>query len=129
MAVLQPGPERDTQTVDLGAHATVANAGVDAIGIIERRCPARQLDHVPLGREAEDLIGIHLKLHMLEELVVIGLVETLGQGLNPFRRINGKRVLGAHAILIGPMRRHTGFGNLVHLAGSDLHLHLFAVAA
>ena len=66
---------------------------------------------------------------MLEKLVVVLFVQTLGQAGNPFGGINGKGVLGAHAFAVGPVRGNTGLGHLMHLTRADLHLNPFAVAA
>ena len=60
---------------------------------------------------------------------MILLVQPLGHRGDPFRRIDGKGVSGAHAIAVGPMGGNAGFGHLVHLAGADLHLDPLAVAA
>ncbi len=128
LAVLDPGPERHADTVDLGADAGIADPGMDRISEIERRGAARQFHHLAFGGEAEHLVGIHLELHVLEEVVVIlGVLEPLGQRREPLGGINGKRVFGTHAVAVAPMRRHPGLGHLVHLAGADLHLDALAV--
>ena len=100
---------------------------MNAIGIVERRRPLGQLDHIALRGEAEHLIGIKLELHVLEEIDIVAFVEPLRKRRDPFRRIDGKGVLRPHAVAIGPVRRHPGFGHLVHLAGADLDFYLLAV--
>ena len=129
LTVFQPRPQRHADAVNLGRHARVPDARMDRIGIIQRRRSARQLHNIALGRKAEHLIGIHLKLHVLEKLVVILFVQTLGQAGNPFGGINGKGVLGAHALAVGPVRGHASLGHFMHLTGADLHLNPLAVAA
>ena len=102
---------------------------MDGIGEINRRGPARQLDHLPFGGEAKDLIGIHLQLDRLEKIFVIFLgIKLLGQLRNPLGGIDGKGVLAAHAVPVGPMRRNAGFGHIVHLAGADLNFDPLAIA-
>ena len=73
---------------------------MDRIGIIQRRRPARQLDHIALGGKAEHLIGIHFQLYVFQKFVVIAFFKALRQGGNPLGGINGKRVLGAHAFAV-----------------------------
>ena len=66
---------------------------------------------------------------MFEEfLVILGILEPLGQGFNPFGGIDGKGVFGAGAIAVGPVCGHPGFGHVMHLTGADLHLDAFAIA-
>mmetsp|Transcript_28501 Transcript_28501/g.53455 ORF Transcript_28501/g.53455 Transcript_28501/m.53455 type:complete len:394 (+) Transcript_28501:2917-4098(+) len=130
LAVFHTGPERHAHPVHLGTHAGVADPRVDRIGEIDGRSPARQLYHLTLGREAKDLIRIHLKLDCLKKVLVIILtVELFGQLRNPFRGIDRKGVLAAHPVPVGPMRRHAGFGHVMHLAGPDLHLNPLAITA
>ncbi len=102
---------------------------MDRVGEVDGRGAARQLDDLALGREAEDLVGIHLQLHGLEEiLVILFAVELLRQAGEPLGRVHGERVLGRHAVAVGPVRGDAGLGDLVHLAGADLHLDPLAVA-
>ena len=103
---------------------------MDRIGKVDGRGPSGQLDHVALWRETKDLIRIHLKLDRFEEFVmVIFPLKLFVEGGDPFSRIYRKGVFRAHAIAIGPMGRHTGFGHIMHLGGSDLHLDPFAIPA
>ena len=60
IAIRQFGPQRHQTAVDLGAHASIADLGMDGIGEIDGGRAARQLDQIALRREAEDLILIHL---------------------------------------------------------------------
>ena len=57
LAVAELGPERHPLAVDLGADAAVADAGVDGVGEVDRRGAARELHHLALRGEAEDLVG------------------------------------------------------------------------
>ena len=128
MTFLDPGPERHPHAIDFGANAGMADAGVDGVGEINRCRPARQFHHIALGREAKDLVGIHLHFDVFEELVVIFFgVETFGQTGNPLRGIDCKSVLSPHTVAIRPMGCHAGFGHFVHLARTDLDLNALAV--
>ena len=101
---------------------------MDRIGKINRRRATGQFDYFALGRKAEHLIRVHLKLDRLEEIFVIFLgIQLLGQLGDPFHRINGKGVPRADTIPIRPMRGHAGFGHVMHLARSDLDFDPFAV--
>ena len=129
LPVLQPRPKRHPNAIHLGPHARMPDPRVDRIGQINRRRPARQLHNIAFGRETEDLIGIHLKLDVLEEFVVIlRILEPFGQALQPLRGIDRKGVLGPHAIAVGPVCCNACLGHFVHLPGADLHLHSLAVA-
>ena len=130
LAVLHPCPQRHAHPVHLRAHTGISDAGVNGIGEINGRRAARQLHHLAFGRETEHLVRIHLQLDGFEEiLVILFAVELLGQLRNPLRRVHGKGVLRPHTIAIGPVGRHAGFGNVMHLPGADLHLDALAVAA
>ena len=96
-----------------------------------KRCRALgQLDDVTLGREAEHLVGVHLQLHGFEKLIVIRRrLEMLRQPGDPARGIDGKGVFRPLAVAVGPVRRDTGFGDFVHLMGTNLHFDALAVAA
>ncbi len=56
-------------------------------------------------------------------------VKPFGQLRNPLHGINSKAVFHTFPVTIRPMGRHTGFGNFVHLAGTDLHLDALAITA
>jgi hypothetical protein len=129
LAVLQPRPQRHPDAVDLGRDAGVPDPRVDGIGVIQGRRPARQLHHIALGREAEHLIGIHLQLHVFEELVVSPSSKRSVSVAIHFAGSTAKGFFAAHAFAVGPMRGDARLGHLVHLARADLHLDPLAVAA
>jgi len=56
VAVAQLVVERDHAIVDFGAHAAVADVGVDAVGEVHRRGLRRQGFDLALGGEDEDLV-------------------------------------------------------------------------
>ena len=130
LAVAELGPERDPLAVDLGADAAVADAGVDGVGEVDRGGAARELHHLALRGEAEDLVGEHLELHVLEEVLGdLGVVEAVGDRAQPVEGVDGEGVLEALAVAVGPVGGDAGLGDGVHLAGADLHLDALAVAA
>jgi hypothetical protein len=71
LPVAQSGPKGHALTVNLGPYARVSDPRVNRIGKINRCRPARQFDHIPLGRETKYLIGKHFELHMLKKFLVI----------------------------------------------------------
>ena len=96
--------------------------GMDGVGEVDRRGAARQGDQVALGREAEHLVLEHLELGVLEEILGPGRV------LEDVQQLADPAILLAlgdpGALLVGPVRRHAELGQLVHVAGADLHLDL-----
>ena len=69
VAVMQFREQRRDTAVDLGPDGAVADVGVDGIGKIERRRPARQGDEPSLRGEAEHLVVEHLELRMFEKFL------------------------------------------------------------
>ncbi len=130
LAVLEPGPQRHADAVDLGRHAGIPDAGMDRVGIVQRRRTPRKLHHIALGREAEHLIRIHLELDVFEKLVVIALRRAARSVLAiHLAGSTANGLLRAHAVTVGPVGGDARLGHLVHLAGADLHLDPLAVAA
>ncbi len=64
VAILKFRHQRHDTTVDLGAHAAIANIGMDRIGKIDWCRSTRQRNQAALRREAENLILKQLKLCM-----------------------------------------------------------------
>ena len=64
----QLGVEGHDPVVDPGPYGAVADLGVDVVGEVYRRSPARKADHVALRRKDEDLVGDELALQRLHEL-------------------------------------------------------------
>src|SRR3954470_683535 len=122
VAVLQPGPELDHAAVDLGAHATVADLGVDRVGEVDRRGAARKCYQVALGGEAEHLVLEHLHFGVLEEVLgTAGVLQDVQELPDP-AVLPALSDLGV--LLVGPVRRDAELGLLVHLARADLYLDL-----
>ena len=65
------GLQRDNPAVYFGAHATVADFGVNGIGKVDGGGLARQDDHLAFGGEGVDLFGIEIDLEGGEELARI----------------------------------------------------------
>ena len=63
--------------IDLGAHGGVAQIGMHRIGEVDRRGAARQRDQASLGREAENLVLVHVEARILQHL--FGAVAALQQ--------------------------------------------------
>ena len=119
-------PSGDELPVHLRADAGVADVGMDGIGEIDRRRPARQRDQPALRREAENLVLEELELGVLEEFfrrVAMGdLLDRLPQpGIGAALGRQPVAIVG-DAVLVERMRGDAVFGDLVHLARADLQL-------
>ena len=117
--------------VHLGPHHAVAHVGVDVVGKVYGSCTGRQVYHVPFGREHEDLVGEHVYLQIVEEVLSVGLLLVFQQPAHP-----GELVLiplpdggSAAAHLVFPMGGDAVFGGVMHLPGAYLHLEGYALAA
>ena len=109
----------------------VAHVGVDHIGKIDGRGAGGEVDHVALGGKDEDLVGKHVDLQVVEEVLRVGLLLAFQQAPDP-----GKAVLVAGAQhgaalthLVFPVGGNAVFSRVMHLPGADLHLEGDARAA
>ena len=64
--------ERRHRTVDLGAHAVVADLGVDSIGKVERRGAGTKRHDLALGRKDKDLLVEQVDLQRMQVFLGIG---------------------------------------------------------
>jgi len=122
IAVLEPVIQRHKAPIDLGAHAVVANLGMNAVGEVHGGGPRREINHIVLWSVDKHLVAEQVDLQELEELVAlleIGLqIEQLPQ---PTHLVVQLRV-GA-LLLILPVRGDAVLGRAMHLGGADLDLH------
>ena len=115
--------------VDLGAHAGVADVGVDGVREIDGRRAARQGDHAALGREAVDFLRIQIHFKGGHELAGIAHIAL------PFDQLaepgDALIVIGraAAAFFVLPVRRDALLGDAVHLIGADLDFEMAAFGA
>jgi hypothetical protein len=96
VAVLELIAQRHQPPVHLGADAGVTNLAMHRVGEIDRRRPARQLDKLPLRREAEDLVAVEFKLRVFKKFVRSrGVLQDFQQILNPAElvQLGGGRVV------------------------------------
>ena len=120
VAVAQVVVELDNAAVDLGAGHVVAHGGVNGIGKVDGRGPGGQVDHIAVGREHEHLVGEHVHLQRVDEVLGVGVLLILQQAAHP---LVAALVAGAlPVLLVLPVGGHAVFGDLVHLLGADLHL-------
>ncbi len=127
VAVGEHGAQRHDAAVDLRADAAIADLGMDGIGEIDRTGAARQRDEIAFGREAEHLVLEHLELGVLEEFFRTGgMLQDIQQLAQPAVLPSVDLV---RALLIGPVRGDAHLGDIVHLAGADLHLDAQAMRA
>ena len=121
LPVTKTCPQRHSLAINFCANATVADAGVDSIGKINRGRTTWQIDNRAFRGETEHLILKHLKLHMLKILIrILGVFKPVNKPTQPVKRVHRKRVFEALAITIGPVRSHAGFRHDMHFAGTDL---------
>ena len=107
--------------VYFGAHAGMANLGVDGIGEVNRRGILRQDDDLPLRSEGVNLFRVEIDFQRGEELVralhVPLPLHHLTQPCQPLL------IARRHwAVFVLPVRRNAFLGHLVHFFGADLHL-------
>ena len=125
LTVLEVVVQRDHAPVDLRAHASVSDLGVDAVREIHRGRAGRQVQHITLRREHVNLVLEEVDLHRVDEgLGVPHLGLPLEEAAQPRELLVEARVL--LAFLVGPVRRHAELGDAVHLLGADLDLDGFA---
>ena len=125
LAVLQRALEGDELAVDPGADAAVADLGVDGVGEVHGGRADRQVDHVALGGEDEDLFAGHLEPEGIEELPRVGGLALPAQELAHPRHLvdfGGVAVVLAAGLLVPPVRGDAVLGVAVHLVRADLDL-------
>ncbi len=102
----------------------VADVGVDAVGKVDGRRPGGEVDDVPLRGEDEDLVGKHVDLQIVHEVLRVRLLLALEQAAHPGELVliplAQRRAPVAHLVL--PVRGDAVFGGVVHVPGADLHL-------
>ena len=127
VAVVQPVVKRDQAVVDLGTNRSVADIGMNPVGKVERACSCRQILHVALGGEDEDLVLEEVELEPLHELRgVHHLALPIDQLSDPGELLVVPAV-AARAFLVAPVRGDARLGDLVHMVGSDLNLERLGV--
>ncbi len=102
-------------SVDLPAHAMLADVGMDAKGEIQHGRPRRQDPEFAGGREDEDVLG--RRLRQLLRAVRIRMLQGIAHGRQPFVQ----RLLPLDA-LVGPVGGEAVLRDVVHPLGPDLDL-------
>src|ERR1039457_3585697 len=127
VAIAQRIAQRHDAAVDLGAHAGLADIGVNGVGEIDGGGVARQHDHLAARREGVDLLRVKVHLEGGHELGgVLHVVLPLDQMAQPGDAlIVGRGPL--LAFLVFPVRRDALLGDAVHFLGADLHFEVLAV--
>ena len=112
-------------SVDLGAHHAVADVGVDGICKVYGGCAGGQVNNVTLGREDENLVGEHVYLKVVEEVLCVGLLLAFKESAYPCKLV---LVAGAHQLcavcthLVLPVGGNAVLGGVVHVPCAYLHL-------
>ena len=83
VAVFQAGIKGDQTAVDLGPHHVVAHGGVDVIGEVDGRGSGGEVDDVATGGEHEHLVGKHIHLQGVDEVLGVGALLILQQAADP----------------------------------------------
>ena len=102
---------------------------MDAIGKVNRRRAAGQIDDLALGREDEDFIAEQIDLERLDKLLGVARVVLPVQNLPQPVQLVVQAVRCLLALLVAPVRRNAVFRNAVHLVSANLHLKGHAVFA
>ncbi len=131
VAVAQLVLERHDRAVHARARAVVADLGVDRVGEVDGRGPARKHAHVPLRREHVHLVGEEIDLDRFEELGrVLHVLLELHELPEPAELLGVLRVDAARDLLfVLPVRGDAVLGDALHLVGADLNLDALAAGA
>src|SRR5580658_4554684 len=129
VAIAQRIAQRHDTAVDLGAHAGLADIGVNGVSEIDGGGVARQHDHFTARGESVDFLGVKVHLEGGHELAgVLHVALPLDQMAQPGDAL----VVGRGALLaflVFPVRGYALFGDAVHFLGADLHFEVLAVRA
>ena len=121
VARLQRTGQGHDAAVDLGPDAAVAHGGVDAVGEVQRRSPARQGNDVALGGEDEHFVGKEVELQKFAKVRGIArLALPVEDAAEPAQL--GVQFVDLLALFVSPVGGDAVFGGTVHLEGADLHL-------
>ena len=121
--------QRHDAAIDLRADALIADRAVNAIGKVNRRRAAGQIDNLSLGREDEDFVAEQIHLERGDEFLAVTHVVLPIQNLAQPIELIIQTVRRLLALFIAPVGRDAVFRNAVHLMGTDLHLKGHAVFA
>ena len=120
VAVLQPVVQRHDAAVHLGRHHVVAHGGMDVIGKVDGRGAGRQVDHVAVGGEHKHLVGEHVYLQRMDEVLRVGALLILQQAAHPL--VAALVAAALSVLLVLPVGGDAVFRHLVHLLGANLYL-------
>jgi len=112
--------QRHDAAVHLGRHHVVAHGGVDVIGKVDGRGAGRQVDHVAVGGEHKHLVGEHVYLQGVDEVLRVGALLILQQAAHPL--IAALVAAALSVLLVLPVGGDAVFRHLVHLLGANLYL-------
>ena len=129
LPVFQRGGQRHNLPVHFRATAAVAQAAVQGVGKINRRCARRQRKHFAM--RGEHINGVVKqfgfkrggKVFFAAFCHVFAPIQKLAQPCD-FLLIGA---VALAAFFVAPMRRHAKFVELVHFKGADLHFNAFVL--
>ena len=120
--------QRHQSPVHLGAHAGIADIGVDGVGEVHGGGAARQIDDLAARSEHVDLVGEQIHLDAFQEFHrIAGAALHVQQLLQPLTgALLGMATL-AIAGFVAPVRGDANLGHNMHFLGADLHFDRDAV--
>ena len=121
LSVLQRVVDGDHPPVDFGSDHAVADGRVDGIGQIDGVGAGRQADDVSLGSEHVDVVVEEIELHVVDEVVRVGILLRFHQAADPGELLVVGRHAALQAVFVLPVGRHAVFRHIVHIPGADLH--------
>ena len=129
IAVLEARPQRHHLAVDPGADALMSDIGMNGVGKVDRRRPARKRLDEPLRREGVHLFGVELDFEVLDELLRVAHLLLVLQQLTHPLEVPIVTLIADASFLVFPMRRDALFRPAMHFYRADLHLERHAVLA
>ena len=120
IAVLQAVVKLHQPAVHLRADHVVADGRVDVVGKVDGRRAAGEVNDVALRREHKHLVGEHVHLQRVDEILGVRALLIFEQAAHPLVVLLIARALSV--LLVLPMCRDAVFGDLVHLLRADLYL-------
>ena len=121
--------ERNDLAVHLGAHALVADVGMDAIGKIDGCRALGQFLHVAPGSENIDHVREQVALDRLHEFLGVRQVALPLQQLPEPGELLFLALADRRFFLVPPVRGNAFLGEPVHLLGPDLEFHPLSLGA
>ena len=112
------GSQRYVSPVDASAYASIAHAGVDAVGEVENGGSFGEFEQFALGGEDEHFVFVEAHFELIHELQVVVALEGGADVGEPL--VDAALTLDA---LVSPVGSEPFFGDFVHPLGANLHFY------